>query len=99
MNAFPDIPADARVGSDSLAFCAALSSNGPAADRASRMMLYGQFVGSWDGRLVVHRPDGERFETSCEVHFGWALAGRAVQDVCSFSASRFAMTFFSCASC
>jgi hypothetical protein len=45
------------------------------------MMLYGQFVGSWDGKVVVHRPDGERTESSCEVHFGWALGGRAVQDV------------------
>jgi hypothetical protein len=59
----------------------ALVSSGPADDRAPQMMLYGQFVGSWDGKVVVHRPDGGRFESSCEVHFGWALAGRAVQDV------------------
>ena len=68
-------------GSGSLALATALISPGPAPDRAAEMMLYGQFVGSWDGTVIVHRPDGERFESSCEVHFGWALGGRAVQDV------------------
>lgn len=70
-----------RVSSDSLAFAAALTSTGPAADRAPQMQLYGQFVGSWDGKVIVHRANGERSESSCEIHFGWALAGRAVQDV------------------
>jgi hypothetical protein len=58
-----------------------LHSVGPAADRAEKMMLYGQFVGSWDGKVVVHNADGTRRESSSEVHFGWVLAGRAVQDV------------------
>jgi hypothetical protein len=60
---------------------AALLAAGPAADRAERMMLYGQFVGSWEGTMLYPRPDGTRLETSCEVHFGWVLEGRAVQDV------------------
>lgn len=68
------------MSSDSLAFADALVASGPAFDRAEKMKLYGQFVGSWDGIVVVHR-DGQRVEASCEVHFGWALAGRAVQDV------------------
>jgi len=58
-----------------------LLADGPAADRAASMMLYGQFVGSWDGTVVVHNTDGTRRESSAEVHFGWVLAGRAVQDV------------------
>jgi hypothetical protein len=45
------------------------------------MMLYGQFVGSWDGSLVYRDCEGVRRETSAEVHFGWVLEGRAVQDV------------------
>jgi hypothetical protein len=45
------------------------------------MMLYGRFVGAWDGSVTVYRASGERWDSSCEVHFGWALAGRAVQDV------------------
>jgi hypothetical protein len=76
-----ETPVAGRVNTDCLAFVAALSSTGPAPDRAEQMMLYGQFVGSWDGTVIVYRPDGERFESTAEVHFGWALAGRAVQDV------------------
>jgi hypothetical protein len=45
------------------------------------MMLYGQFVGSWDGKVVVYEAGGARRESSSEVHFGWVLGGRAVQDV------------------
>ena len=36
----------------------ALLADGPAADRAAKMMLYGQFVGSWGGTVVVHNTDG-----------------------------------------
>jgi hypothetical protein len=59
----------------------ALLASGPAADRAAKVMLYGQFVGSWDGKVVVHEAGDGRRESSTEVHFGWVLAGRAVQDV------------------
>ncbi len=59
----------------------ALLATGPAADRAANMMLYGQFVGSWDGKVEVHEAGGGRRESSSEVHFGWVLGGRAVQDV------------------
>jgi hypothetical protein len=58
-----------------------LHANGPIADRAAQMMLYGQFIGSWDGRLVYWDDEGVQHETSAEVHFGWVLEGRAVQDV------------------
>lgn len=65
-----------------LSFIEALCGSGrPADDRADKMMLYGQFVGAWDGSVIVHRAGGERVELSCEVHFGWALEGRAIQDV------------------
>jgi hypothetical protein len=59
----------------------ALLAGGPAADRAAKMMLYRQFVGSWDGRVVVHEVGASRRESSSEVHFGWVLGGRGVQDV------------------
>jgi hypothetical protein len=52
----------------------------PAPDRAAKMVLYGRFVGSRDGKVVVHE-DGGRRESSTEVDFGWALGGRAVHDV------------------
>ena len=59
----------------------ALRAEQPAADRAAQMMLYGQFLGSWDGRLAYRDSEGVRRETTAEVHFDWALEGRAVQDV------------------
>src|SRR5262245_51792888 len=70
----------------------ALYAEGPAQDRARHMMLYGQFIGSWDGSMVYQQfrivsgnttfdDQGARHETSCEVHFGWVLEGKAIQDV------------------
>jgi hypothetical protein len=69
------------IGSKAPALPEALLATGPAADRGAKMMLYGQFVGSWDGTVVVHEVGGGRRESSSEVHFGWVLGGRAVQDV------------------
>jgi hypothetical protein len=70
------------MGNDSLSFIEALCGSGaPAHDRADKMMLYGQFVGAWDGTVTRYGADGERFDSSAEVHFGWALEGRAIQDV------------------
>ena len=66
----------------SLSFIEALSgSDGPAPDRADKMMLYGRFVGAWDGTLTRYSANGERSDSTAEVHFGWALGGRAIQDV------------------
>ena len=62
-------------------FLEALSFDGPAPDRASKMMPYGQFVGSWDLRVVDYEADGSRWEGVGEVHFGWTLEGGAIQDV------------------
>jgi hypothetical protein len=64
-----------------LGFSQGLLAAAPASDRAEQLRLYGQFIGSWDGTVITHRPDGQCFEDSCEVHFGWVLAGRAIQDV------------------
>ena len=58
-----------------------LHAHGPAADRAHHMMLYGQFVGSWNGTLKYVDAEGVRRETTAEVHIGWVLEGRAIQDV------------------
>jgi hypothetical protein len=58
-----------------------LGADGPHPDHVEALMLYGRFVGAWDGRVVVTRRDGSSREESCEVLFGWVLEGRAVQDV------------------
>ncbi len=60
----------------------ALAAAGPFAEYADKLMLFGQFVGSWD---VVDRFFNEngtvRSEHRGEWHWGWVLEGRAVQDV------------------
>jgi hypothetical protein len=58
-----------------------LGAEAPHPDHVEGLMLYGQFVGAWEGRVVVYRRDGTRREESCEVYFGWVLEGRAIQDV------------------
>jgi len=60
---------------------AALHAEGPAPDRADKMNLYGQFVGSWELDVTEYRDDGTTRRRPGEWHFGWALEGRAVQDV------------------
>src|SRR5262249_32775045 len=53
----------------------------PAPDIAAKMELYGRFVGSWQSDIVTHAPDGGRHSGHGEIHFGWVLQGRAIQDV------------------
>ena len=62
-------------------FLDALGADGPAADRAGKMDLYGRFVGSWDLDVAQIAEDGTKRQRKGEWHFGWALEGRAIQDV------------------
>jgi hypothetical protein len=62
-------------------FLDALGADGPAADRTGKMDLYGRFVGSWDLDVAQFREDGGSRQRKGEWHFGWALEGRAIQDV------------------
>ena len=54
---------------------------GPHPEHADALMLFGQFVGSWDVEAVQHAPDGAERRLSGEWHFFWALEGRAIEDV------------------
>src|SRR5947208_16963874 len=63
------------------AFLDALGADGPSADRAGRMDLYGRFVGSWDLDVRQFAKDGTERRRAGEWHFGWAVEGRAIQDV------------------
>jgi hypothetical protein len=58
-----------------------LAAEGPDPDRAVELNLFGQLVGSWDIEMASIAPDGGRRALVAEWHFGWALEGRAVQDV------------------
>jgi hypothetical protein len=59
----------------------ALHADGPAPDRAGELQLYGRFIGDWDADIVAYTPDGGRHQGQGEIHFGWILEGRAIQDV------------------
>lgn len=58
-----------------------LVADGPFADHADALMLYGQFVGSWDVVSTTFASDGTRSIRNGEWHFFWILGGRGVQDV------------------
>ena len=62
-------------------FISILHTDRPDQDRAEKMQLYGQFVGDWDAKVIRHGESGDRHEADGEIHFGWVLQGRAVQDV------------------
>ena len=59
----------------------ALSAPGPAPDRAPGLQLYAFLVGSWSLDVHYPQPDGTRLRSRGEVHAGWVLEGRAIQDV------------------
>jgi hypothetical protein len=66
-------------------FAEALHAAGPAADRADKMKLYGWLIGNWTMEGVVHFDDGREHRDKGEIHFGWVLEGRAIQDVWIFN--------------
>jgi hypothetical protein len=62
-------------------FIDALQSVGPAPDHAGKMGLYGWLIGDWEMDVAVFAPDGSKHNARGEIHFAWALDGRAIQDV------------------
>ncbi len=59
----------------------ALHADGPHPELADELRLFGQFVGSWRLAWSGADADGRPAAMSGELHFGWVLGGRAVQDV------------------
>jgi hypothetical protein len=61
---------------------AALGAGGPFPEHADALMLFGQFVGTWDLEVTLFDLDGSvRAEGPGEWSFGWVLEGLAIQDV------------------
>ena len=58
----------------------ALHAPGPEPGLAAGLGLFGQFIGSWDLAWTGYLPGGEIRRAAGELHFGWVLGGRAVQD-------------------
>jgi hypothetical protein len=59
----------------------ALHVTGPAGPNAEQLHLFGQFIGSWDIAWSGVDAAGNTATARGELHFGWVLGGRAVQDV------------------
>ncbi len=59
----------------------ALHVEGPGGANAEQLQLFGQFIGSWDIAWSGLAPDGSKRTARGELHFGWVLGGRAVQDI------------------
>ncbi len=60
---------------------ALLAADGPFPEYADKLLLYGQFVGSWDVHSTSFNAEGTWNEWQGEWHFAWVLGGRGVQDV------------------
>ena len=58
-----------------------LHSRQPAPDRADKLGLYGFLVGSWESTVTAHEENGAMHTRRGEIHAGWVLEGRALQDV------------------
>ncbi len=63
------------------AFLQRLLADGPAADRAEKMSLYGWLIGDWQMDCTLFLDGGGTQRGAGEIYFRWALEGRAIQDV------------------
>jgi len=70
-----------QQASRSPSFIEALHAQGPAVDRAEKMGLYGWLIGAWEMDVLVHLANDAEYRGRGEIHFGWVLEGRAIQDV------------------
>jgi hypothetical protein len=59
----------------------ALHAAGPGGRYADKLEMFGRFVGSWRIEWSGTGTDGRPATMTGELHFGWVLGGRAVQDV------------------
>lgn len=62
-------------------FAHVLLANGPDVERASKLALYSWIVGRWDIDVATILEDGTMHRGRGEIHAGWVLQGRAIQDV------------------
>jgi hypothetical protein len=58
-----------------------LHAPGPDAEREPKLSLYAFLIGQWDFDVTTILEDGSTHEGHGEIHAGWVLQGRAIQDV------------------
>lgn len=59
----------------------ALLADKPASAHKDKLMLFGQFAGTWSFGGIEYHDDGGRSTDKGEIHFQWVLQGKAIQDV------------------
>ena len=69
------------MASGDLSFAHVLHASGPDRERTEKLALYGWLVGDWEMDVTTFPEDGTRHEGQGEIHAGWVLEGRAIQDV------------------
>jgi hypothetical protein len=69
------------TSSASPSFIEALHTDRPAPDRADKMGLYAWLVGRWEMDTAVYDDNDVKQTGRGEIHVGWVLEGRAIQDV------------------
>jgi hypothetical protein len=62
-------------------FAQVLHADGPDPARATELGLYSWLVGRWDMDVMTILEDGTPHHGRGEIHAGWVLQGRAIQDV------------------
>ena len=65
----------------SSSFHDALHADRPAPDRTDKLGLYGWLVGRWAVEAIYHQNGAATRRSRGEIHAGWVLEGRAIQDV------------------
>jgi hypothetical protein len=65
-----------------------LHADGPDPARTTELALYSWIVGRWDMDVTTILEDGTTHRGRGEIHAGWVLQGRAIQDVWMIPALR-----------
>jgi hypothetical protein len=58
-----------------------LASREPHPSLGEEAQTFDRFVGTWDAEFISYRDGGKVYQRKGELHFGWVLDGRAVQDL------------------
>ena len=70
-----------KPGSFATSFAQVLHAKGPDRERETKLSLYAWLVGDWEMDVTTISEDGTKRTSSGEIHAGWVLQGRAIQDV------------------